>query len=528
MTHNTTTETVTATGELRHLNPADLVIDTNIRTEAEATLTAEFVDSIRDGVRQPILAVEVDGEVRVRDGQRRTLAARETELATVPVYVVPVASDADDKALTIDRIVEQLASFQREGLRTRDRVAAIEQLSLAGMSATKIAKTIRTKKKDVDATLALAKSETTLDLIEQGAGLTLEQSATVAAYDHDPEAQQWLLDAAARDVFEHQAKQLADNADERVELLAQVAVYTADGIEAVTRRPEHRHTRAQLEHIETAEGKPVQIEDVPVSQRLAYVWADVTEGWVDAEGNSIDEHLIDLDLTDEDTPADAQPDEGLHDPRALTRQASRSIETTWYVSEFRDLGMRFRTYSSTPSSATATADLSDDEKEARKQERRRVRVLNTASVTAREVRIEMLTAWLARKTLPKGSAPKVAKFIAESMRAHHDMFGANSMQGNAAEIAATILGGEPAELIEQATTADRAQIIGLGIALASREAHMWKDAWRNVGDRNYLGGSQVKARAGYLHFLVEVTGYTLSDVEQVIAGDKQAADVPLD
>ena len=84
MTHNTTTETVTATGELRHLNPADLVIDTNIRTEAEATLTAEFVDSIRDGVRQPILAVEVDGEVRVRDGQRRTLAARETELATVP------------------------------------------------------------------------------------------------------------------------------------------------------------------------------------------------------------------------------------------------------------------------------------------------------------------------------------------------------------------------------------------------------------------------------------------------------------
>ena len=52
MTSNTTTETVTATGELRHLNPADLVIDTNIRTEAEATLTAEFVDSIRDGVRR--------------------------------------------------------------------------------------------------------------------------------------------------------------------------------------------------------------------------------------------------------------------------------------------------------------------------------------------------------------------------------------------------------------------------------------------------------------------------------------------
>ncbi len=528
MTHNTTTETVTTvpTGELRHLNPADLVIDTNIRTEAEATLTAEFVGSIRDGVRQPILAVEVDGEVRVRDGQRRTLAAREAALPSVPVYVVPVATAADDKALTVDRILEQLASFEREGLRNRDRVAAIEQLALAGMSATKIAKATRTKKKDVDATLALAKSETTLDLIEQGAALTLEQSAIVAAYDHDPEAQQWLIDCARSGRFEHQAKQLADNADERAALLAQVATYAAEGIAAVTRRPLYNQAQ-ELARLVTADGKAATIEDVPVDHRVAYVWADVTEQWTDAEGNAVDEEAIDWDLTDEGT-ADAQAEDGMVDPRSLTRKVTREIETTWYVRRNDDLGFTERPYGySTPSSATASADVSDDEKEARKQERRRVRVLNAASLTAREVRIEKLTAWLARKTLPKGSAPKVARFIAESMRAHHDMFGANSMQGNAAEIAATILGGDPAELIEQATTADRAQIIGLGIALAAREAHMWKDAWRNAGDSHYHG-SCADARADYLHFLVDVTGYTLSDVEQVIAGDTDAADVPLD
>ncbi|AZZ83944.1 nuclease (plasmid) [Gordonia alkanivorans] len=526
MTHNTTTETVTATGELRHLNPADLVIDTNIRTEAEATLTSEFVDSIRDGVRQPILAVEVDGEVRVRDGQRRTLAARKNALASVPVYVVPVATDADDKALTIDRIVEQLASFQREGLRNRDRVAAIEQLALAGMSATKIAKATRTKKKDVDATLAVAKSATALELLDQGAGLTLEQSATLAAYDHDPEAQQWLLNAARSGRFEHQAKQLADNADERAELLSQVAAYAAEGIAAVTRQPLYNEAH-KLDRLLTADGKAATIEDVPVDHRVAYVWADETESWTDAEGNAVAEDTIDWSL-DDVFDDDAEPSEGLHDPRTLTRNVTREIETTWYVLRNDDLGFTERPYSyDTPSSATATADLSDDEKEARKQERRRVRVLNAASLTAREVRIEKLTAWLTRKTLPKGSAPTVAKFLATSMRAHHDMFGANSMQGNAAEIAATILGGDPADLIEQATTADRAQIIGLGIALASREAHMWKDAWRNAGDRHYPG-SYVDARADYLHFLVEVTGYTLSDVEQVIAGDKQAADVPLD
>jgi ParB family chromosome partitioning protein len=529
MTHNTTTETATVpTGELRHLNPHELVIDTNIRTEAEATLTAEFVDSIRDGVRQPILGAEVDGEVRVRDGQRRTLAARKNALASVPVYVVPVATDADDKALTIDRIVEQLASFEREGLRNRDRVAAIEQLSLAGMSATKIAKTIRTKKKDVDATLALAKSDTTLDLIEQGAALTLEQSATIAAYDHDPEAQQWLLDAAASGVFEHQAKLLADNADQRAEVLAQVAVYTADGTPTVTREPDFRHTRARLERLVTAEGKPAQVDDVPVEQRLAYVWADVTEWWTDADGTTVDEHLIDWSLDDDVFDDDVQPEEGLHDPRALTRHESRTVETTWYVNEFRDLGMSFRTYGGAASTTTATPVEEDPaEKEARKQERRRVRVLNAASVTARGVRIEKLTAWLARKTLPKGSAPKVATFIATSMHAHHHMFGANSSQGDAAAIATTILGGDPAELLTQAATADRAQIVGLGVALAAREAAMWKDAWRNISDVNYPG-SYTQARADYLHFLVEVTGYTLSDVEQVIAGDKQAADMPLD
>ncbi|NED69039.1 nuclease, partial [Streptomyces sp. SID10244] len=361
------------------------------------------------------------------------------------------------------------------------RVAAIEQLALSGMSATKIAKATRTKKKDVDHTLAVAKSSTALDLLDQGAGLTLEQSATLAAYDHDPEAQQWLLNAAQTGRFEYQAKVLAD-ADERPALLAQVATYAAEGIAAVTRQPLYNEAN-RLERLLTAAGKAATIEDVPVDHRVAYVWADETESWTDAEGNAVDEDTIDWSLEDDVFDDDAEPSEGLRDPRTLTRNVTREVETTWYVLRNDDLGFTERPYSySTQSSATATSDLSDDEKEAQRQERRRVRVLNAASLTAREVRIEKLTAWLARQTLPKGSAPKVAKFIATSMRAHHDMFGANSMQGNATEIAATILGGDPAELIEQATTADRAQIIGLGIALASREAHMWKDAWRNVGD----------------------------------------------
>lgn len=534
MTSNTNATAVVATGELRHLAPATLVIDANIRTEAEATLTPEFIDSIRDGVRQPILAVEIDGEVRVRDGQRRTLAARTAELPSVPVYVVPVATDADDKALTIDRILDQLTSFQREELRKSDRVAAIEQLALAGMSPTKIAKATRTSKKEVDQTLAVAKSATTLDLIERGAALTLEQSAVIAAYDHDPEAQRWLVEAAYRGRFDHQAKQLEHSAEERAELLDQVAVYKAEGIKAVTRWPAAQNGQARLELLITESGDPVEIEAVPVDHRIAYVTADVEgESWVDAEGNEVDENLIDFEILEliedgEDIPADAQPAEGYLDPRTLTHRVTRTIETQWWVTDYEELGYKPRPYGVTPRTpASADDEVDTAEKEAQKQERRRVRILNAASVAAREVRIEKLTAWLTRKTLPKGSAPKVAKFIATSMHAHHEMFGASNSRGDARQIAATILGGDPADLLDQAATADRAQIIGLGIALAAREAHMWKDAWRHAQDRDYPG-SYVPARADYLRFLADVLNYTLSDVEEVITGDKNAEDLPLD
>ena len=529
MAHNNTPTPAARTGELRHLAPADLVIDANIRTEAEATVTGEFIDSIRDGVRQPIIAVELDGQVRVRDGQRRTLAARQAELVSVPVYVIPVATDADDKVLTIDRIVEQLTSFEREGLRASDRVAAIEQLALAGMSATKIAKATRTTKKNVDHTLAVAKSATTIDLLDTDAGLTLEQSAILAGYDDDPEAQQWLLDAAQTGRFDHQAKQLA-GADERPALLAQVATYAADGIAAVTRHPAYQKWRAdRLDLLATADGTPAQIEDIPLDHRLAHVWADETESWTDDQGSPVDEERIDWSLEDDVFDHDTPPAEGLLDPRTLTRHVTYEVETTWFVMRRDELGLQGRTYSSRTgtSNGSATTELSEAEKDAQKQERRRVRVLNAASVTAREVRIEKLTAWLARKTLPKGSATTVAKFIATSIHAHHDMFGACSIQGDADKIAATILGGDPAELLQDAATADRAQIIGLGIALAAREAHMWKDAWRNATDRDYPG-SYVRARADYLRFLVDVTGYTLADVEQVITGDTTAADVPID
>ena len=92
MSENITTETdtaaqVPAAGTLEHLDPQTLELETNVRDDA--ALDADFVASIKEhGVLNPIAAVRGhDGVVRVRAGQRRTLAAREAGLTSVPVYV---------------------------------------------------------------------------------------------------------------------------------------------------------------------------------------------------------------------------------------------------------------------------------------------------------------------------------------------------------------------------------------------------------------------------------------------------------
>lgn len=84
-----------ASAELRHLDPATLHIDANVR--ADVALDKDFLASVRDyGVLVPIVAVETADAIRVRYGQRRTLAAIQGELESVPVYVT--TEDGADEA----------------------------------------------------------------------------------------------------------------------------------------------------------------------------------------------------------------------------------------------------------------------------------------------------------------------------------------------------------------------------------------------------------------------------------------------
>ncbi len=125
--NNSATAALATAGELVHANPAELVIDTNVRLDVR--LDKEFVASIAArGVIQPVLAVrDTEGVGRVRDGQRRTLAAIQERVPTVPVFVVDAATEWD--AALIERVTDQLiANNHRTALRGSEEAAAIEQL----------------------------------------------------------------------------------------------------------------------------------------------------------------------------------------------------------------------------------------------------------------------------------------------------------------------------------------------------------------------------------------------------------------
>ena len=164
--------------ELLDLDPRTLLIDINVRADAHPD--PDLVDSIRDvGVLQPVTVVRTQGgQYRVRYGHRRTLAAIAAQMGTVPVMVA--GEEDDDQA---ERIVRQLEENERRRqLAQSDRVRAVEQLALLGISPDQIARRTRTKPAIVDAAVKIARSEPAMEAVDRYPFLDLEQAAIVADF----------------------------------------------------------------------------------------------------------------------------------------------------------------------------------------------------------------------------------------------------------------------------------------------------------------------------------------------------------
>ncbi|MGL5441491.1 MAG: ParB/RepB/Spo0J family partition protein, partial [[Mycobacterium] stephanolepidis] len=160
------------------IDPNDLVIGDNVRDNADQGPEFEqLVASIKETghIYQPINAIiGTDGARVVTDGQRRTLAARRLGLATVPVCVLePVA--ATDKQRTAERVTEQLATDWAKGLTVAQKAKGVQELLLADVTPTKVAKVTGFGKDFVAASAKVVKSTKALAALDEDQ-LTMEQA----------------------------------------------------------------------------------------------------------------------------------------------------------------------------------------------------------------------------------------------------------------------------------------------------------------------------------------------------------------
>ncbi|NQX10369.1 ParB/RepB/Spo0J family partition protein [Microbacteriaceae bacterium VKM Ac-2855] len=450
----------TTSGTVEHLDPTTLVIEANVRSSAP--ITRDFVASIREnGVITPVLARRDEhGNVIVRAGQRRTLAAREAQLATIPVYVI----DADETSS--DRIVQQIIeNDQRTELSTADRTAAWAQLAFEGVTAATIAKRTGTKAATVKAGLAVADSAVVTSVLHEHE-LTLDQAAVLLEFEDDQDARDELVEVATADPrqFAHAAQRLRDEQERKARIAQVQAEHAERGFQILSRTDAYGEGTAWvgLSPLRTAEGEWVTVEHISEAPARGVL---VETNW------------------------------------------NGEVGTVYFVQDVDALGF---TYAHSAPAAPET----EEERAAKSAERRILLANNKAWAASEKVRRDWVTALLTRKTLPKDTD----RVIAAGLTAHRFAVSGAMSRGN--ELAHTLLGIEQptgyhadalAALVEN--NPGKARLVSLAVVLAGQEANTSKESWRRGDERASAYFRQLAA-----------WGYDLSPVEQIVTGDTTAAD----
>lgn len=520
-------------GTLEHLDPATLEIGDNVRDEA--TLDKSFLASIAEnGVLTPITAVRSADNpdvIRVRNGQMRTLAARELGLTTVPVYVLP-SSAADASEETVERIVHQIVTNDHaKAITEAQRARGIQQMLNAGVSQTKVAKKLSVKRDTVKAAAAAAKSNAAMNALDTGQ-LSLEEAAALSEFDGDDDAIEKLIAVAGTTRFAFRVEELRQARDRDRAYAAAVQDYTERGYRVI----EHDEapmwddtTCLAIEYLLTADGEPCTTAAVTEPAHWAAMLYE-EDGYADAKtGEIVDEDSIDWTTRDDD---EATPEEGMRHLNSVVQTTIYSPD--WYCLDYQAAGLQLGHQVSARGARDTTvqdeADITDtDAQQARddaaaeeaqraaelRRERRKVIALNRMAEAAAHVRQEFVTKLLSRKTPPKGAAIFIADCLVRDPGLIKEFHGATQ--------AAKLLGTDSTAAVkklvsELAPTADgRAQVVTLGLVLGALEARTPKDSWR-------YGGYDVVKPIDYLRFLA-TNSYELTPVEQVIVGERTADEV---
>ncbi|WP_457255970.1 ParB/RepB/Spo0J family partition protein [Pedococcus sp. P5_B7] len=460
-----------ATNEITlvQIDPAKAFVGLNVRSEA--ALTPEFVASIRElGVLEPVIGhYDEQGQFVILRGQRRTLAATEAKRATIPAIVVNRPED-------VDRIVHQMAeNDHRSAMTTADRIAGVKQLAAFGLTAAQIKRRTARPRTEVDAALTVAGSELAEKAAQRWDFLTLDQAATLAEFEDDPEAVKSLM-VAAKDGhgFDHTAQRLRDAREDAAASAAMTEELTANGVRVVERLSHDDKTALRLDRLAAKEGGRAYTKatHATCAGHAAYLVATI-EWEKNEKGKQI----------------------------RVRKAEPHYVCTDWRASGHVDL------WNHGGASKPKAADMSPEQREQAKADRRDVIESNRAWDAAEPVRRDWLAAFAARKTAPKGTAAFIARVVTE----HPEVVASVGGSQLAAEWFGLThtgygYGNGWSALVDKATDG-RAQVIALGRLLASLEKGTDRQSWRRV----------LPATADYLAFIA-ANGYDLSDVEKRAAG----------
>lgn len=491
--------------ELAAVDPATLIVGVNVRIDTK--LDSAFLASITErGVLEPIHAYRNgEGALVVLRGQRRTVAATQLGLATVPVVIVGEPDNTD-------RVVDQLAeNDHRAPLDDTERYAAMTQLAAFGLPAAAIAKKTATSRDTVNQALTLAASARAQEARAQHPTLTVDTLVLIAEFDNDGDHQAVEAITAAAEKggrsVAHTAQQLRDSRDLRRATAAAEAALTDAGIPVVEEPKYNDPKRLRLRVLLDGTGSSITDEaHASCPGHAAYV----ETFWV-YPGD--DEYPKDREVPDPDDDDDDDDDKAAH-PYAGPVYLCLDWRAHGHTARYQN-------------SATTAGPTTDEDRAAAADERRGVIAGNKAWDSATIVRRKWLRNLLQRKTAPAGAV----QFIGESfVRRDHAM---NHAMSHGMPVIRDVLGLQPessshgldyqehlrrrnevTNLIAAASDS-KALLLTLGLFLCAYEQVADRGSWRRPpGDpARFEDGT-----ARYLSYL-ETIGYELAEIERRAMGD---------
>ncbi|WP_165697135.1 ParB/RepB/Spo0J family partition protein [Mycobacteroides abscessus] len=504
------------------IDPNDLVIGDNVRDNADQGPEFEqLVASIKETGRiyQAINAfIGADGARVVTDGQRRTLAARRLGLATVPVQVQePVA--ATDKQRTAERVTEQIATDNAKGLTVAQKAKGVQELLLADVTPTKVAKVTGFSKAFVAASAKVVKSTKALAALDESQ-LTIEQAVALMEFEDDDEAVEYLKEAATEGAFEHRVSELRQRRTAEATYAELAKPYADKGFTILpfdfcADQSELKDSYNLYPSLDGHVPSSIPWETIEANPHLWAVYLSEQECYVDSRTDTVVDGSI-IDWNVHNKPDEEAADGKIH-PQYI--EDSERYVPDYYCLDIAAAGVftwhdrQQARRAQNPTSGVAASEDSEEKRnaadEAARVERRKVLQLNRLGEAAQAVRRTWVRErLLSRKTPPKGAAI----FLAQELALHPETL----TDHRAADVAAELLGttekgrtGLTALTGELPETADpRANVVILGLLLGAMEAQTGKDSWRR-------GKYHIRLSQRYLRFLVG-NGYEAAPVEQVI------------